>query len=250
MKAKKVFLSLIAGALLCFSNVSYAQFQERSHHTSSSSSSKSTSSSSSDDESSSGGGLAFGPGTNIISVGVGFGGGLGAYSIPGYTTSSGVGFNASFEHALNEHWGIGLTFSYASSSLSSKTVTPYDSFGTGNNNAGQIYSYNSTETDKYTVSILGFTVRGYYHFATSAKFDPYVGIGLGYGKVTSSFTSTITPPIPGYTPVEPGLSISAAMGGVFVGARYYFAGPIGIWAEVQWEGYVANIANVGLVCKF
>lgn len=236
MKAKTVVVSFLAGALVCFSNVTQAQY----HSNSSSSSSYSSSSSS---------GNAFDMGTNVISVGVGFGGGLGSYSIPGYTTSSGVGINASFEHALSEHWGLGLTISYSSSSLTYNQSGIYDSGGTGVSNFGQNYTYGS-ESDKYTLSVLGFTVRGYYHFATSAKFDPYVGIGLGYADVSFKFTQTLSPNMPGYNTYEiPGISISGVAGGAFVGARYYFSDHIGVWLELQYDGYVGNIANLGLAFK-
>lgn len=229
MKAKTLLISFLAGALVCFSNVTDAQYHSSGGGGGSS-------------------GNAFDMGTNVISVGVGFGGGLGSYSIPGYTTSSGVGINASFEHALSEHWGLGLTISYSSSSLTYNQSGIYDSIGTGNSNFGQPYSYGS-ESDKYTLSVLGFTVRGYYHFATSAKFDPYVGIGLGYADVSFKFTQTLSPNMPGYTYEEPGISISGAAGGVFVGARYYVSDHIGIWLELQYDGYVGNIANLGLAFK-
>lgn len=226
MKAKTLLVSFLAGALVCFSNVTDAQYHSSGGGGGSS-------------------GNAFGDGTNIISVGVGFGGGLGSYSIPGYTSSSGIGINASFEHALNEHFGLGLTISYSSSSLSYTQSGIFDSI---NYNTGQFVQY-GTETDKYTISVLGFTVRGYYHFATSAKFDPYVGIGLGYASVSSKFTQTLSPNMPGYSYEEPGISISGAAGGAFVGARYYFSDHIGVWLELQWEGYLANIANLGVAFK-
>lgn len=227
MKTKKLFLCLAAGAFLCFSNASYAQFH------------------SSGGSDGSGGG-AFGDGANIITVGLGFGGGLGSYSLPGYSTSSGIGYNISYEHGLSNHWGIGLTISYSSSSLTYNQSTLSDSF---NYNTGQVVEYNTTVSDKYTLSVLGFTVRGYYHFATSAKFDPYVGIGLGYMSVSSKFTQTVTPPSAGGDYAAPGIGIGTTAGGAFVGARYYFSDHIGVWLELQWQGYAGNIANLGLAFK-
>lgn len=227
MKAKTLLVSFLAGALVCFSNVTDAQYHSSGGGGGSS-------------------GNAFDMGTNVISVGVGFGGGLGSYSLPGWSTSSAVGYNISFEHGITSHIGVGLTITYSSSSMTYNESMPSDSI---NYNTNQFVQYNTTISDKYTLSVLAFSARGYYHFATSAKFDPYAGIALGYMSVSSKFTETVTPASAGGVYTAPGLSLGSTAGGAFVGARYYFSDHIGVWLELEWDGYAGNIADLGLAFK-
>jgi hypothetical protein len=225
MKTKTLFLILFAGASLGFSNVSYAQFHNESH------SSGGGSGSSGDD--------AFGQGVNIINAGIGFGGGLSSYSyLGGWSTSASPGYMLSFEHGLNDHWGLGLAFTYATSSLTSPTETDYSP------TTGLPFTY--TEGWKFTA--IGIVVRGVYHFATSSKFDPYVGIGLGYFDFSSKYTNNDPNASTAYAVTAPSLGGVAFSG--FLGARYYFSSSIGVWAELGYTGYAGNLLNLGLNFKF
>src|SRR5271170_4008031 len=99
MKTKTLFLTLLAGVFLCFSNASYAQYH------------------------SSGGGSgddAWGQGNSVLSLGIGFGGGLSSYSyLGGWSTSASPGYMISFDHAINQNWGLGGAITYATSTLTS-----------------------------------------------------------------------------------------------------------------------------------
>jgi hypothetical protein len=234
MKTKTLLLTLTAGALLCFSNASFAQYH----------SSGSNSSSGSGDG-------AFDEGSNVFDVGVGFAGGVGQYfntiedfsagSGSSYSSSSTPGIRVDWEHGKNEHIGYGLIFQYQSASVSdtytTETVTGYDAFG------DPIYS-TTTATDKYTLTFLTFAVQGAYHFTVNKNFDPYVGLTLGYVDASISYSSTNAGAI-GFSGSATGIAL-----GAHAGARYLFTDHIGAFAEFAYctnEG--ENIVNVGLTFK-
>lgn len=222
MKTKTLLLTLFAGAFLCFSNASYAQY-----HSSGSSGSS--------------GDGAWAQGTNVIGVGVGFGGGLDSYSyLGGWSTSASPGFMLSYEHGINEHWGIGLAVTYATSSLTGPTETDY------NLTTGVPFTY----VDSWKFTATGIIIRGAYHFTVNSKFDPYVGLGLGYFDFSAKYTDN--DPNDALNPyyVEPSVSLGGAAFTAFVGARYYVASSVGIWAELGYTGYAGNLINLGLNFKF
>lgn len=84
-------------------------------------------------------------------------------------------------------------------------------------------------------------VRGNYHFATTKKFDPYIGVSLGYNAAMFS----------GEDDEDSEDFEGAAAGGVFaggqIGANYYFSPKFGAWAEV---GYGIGYVNLGVTIKF
>ncbi len=96
-----------------------------------------------------------------------------------------------------------------------------------------------------TESLTNFSAIGRvnYHFGSSAKFDPYIGAGIGYHhfkyvyKTASDNESNAAFQIPGtlgYT--------------VQLGAKYYFSPAISAFAEV---GYVAGgLAQAGIAARF
>jgi hypothetical protein len=176
MKTKILLLS--TGAFLCFNTLSYAQYSNGN----SSSNNNSNSNSGSGDGS-------FQRGNNIITFGIGFGSGLGKALGSGYTGSVGPGLELSWEHALSSNWGISLVITDQSASESTSSTVPYYDYvydpSTGYND---IYTtvYSETTTDAYTYDMLTFCARGAYHFTSGPKFDPYIGVMLGY--CTISFT--------------------------------------------------------------
>jgi outer membrane protein W len=95
---------------------------------------------------------------------------------------------------------------------------------------------------------LSVIVRGNYHMGSSAKFDPYVGLGLGYGNF--KFTTTTNDPTD--TPADLAL-FTINVPGAFgitgqLGAKYYFSSSIGAYAEI---GYLAgSFAQIGITAKF
>ncbi len=240
MKTKTFFLSLLAGVSLCFSNTLYAQY----HHSGGSSGGS--------------GDGAWDEGVNAINLGVGFiGSGIGDVVGSGYSQSVGPAFELSYEHALGEHWGIGVFISYQSATATNSFTTQdyvYDP------TTFQYVIMNYTTTDKYTLSLFNYDARGAYHFSAGPKFDPYVGIILGYCMASASDNETSNDP----NNVNTGggsSSISGIEYGGYVGARYYFSNHIGVWLELQYshatftyQGYsssinTANILNLGITFK-
>jgi len=237
MKTKTLFFSLLAGAFLCFSNASYAQYHN-------------------------GGGSGDGvwdQGTMALNVGVGFiGSGLGNVVGAGYTSSVSPAFEISFERGLSEHWGIGLGISYQSA-----TSTYTSSYATYVFNPSTFTEtpVTYTTTDKYTLSLLSFNVRGAYHFSAGAKFDPYVALALGYCTASESDNETSNDPN-NVSTSGAGSSITGLEYGVIGGARYLFTDHIGAWIELQYlaasfsyGGYsstinAGNVINLGISFKF
>lgn len=221
MKTKTLLLSLFAGAFLCFSNASYAQYHS----------------------SGGGGGSSDGiSGQNMAGVGVGFGGGFGGLSVGGYGVSSSPNYTLYFDHAINNNWAIGAQLGY-------QTVTWTDNFTDDYfNTQGNLVEGNYTESWKWT--LISFMVRGTYHFTVSnPKFDPYAGIGLGYNSISSSYSNND----PAYGTAfftEPTYTYSGVAYGIFVGAHYYFSSSIGLWGQLGYSGYASSFITVGLAFKF
>jgi len=90
---------------------------------------------------------------------------------------------------------------------------------------------------KYSYTVIG--VRGNYHFYTTDKLDTYGGLMLGYDVVTDKWHGTGSADYKG--------SGSEAACSLFVGARYYFAPGIAVFAEL---GYSIAILNLGIAFKF
>ncbi len=139
-----------------------------------------------------------------------------------------------YEYGATEKIGVGLQVGYATN----KNVTT-DVNGLG---AGKPY----ITTEKLTQ--LSVIARVNYHFGNSAKFDPYAGLGLGYGN----FTYKTTTNDPTDTPADLAL-FTIKVPGAFgitgqLGAKYYFSDNFGAYAEV---GYLAgSFAQLGLTVKF
>lgn len=237
MKTKTLVSSLGLAALLLTAGFASAQF--KSHGSSSSSSSSGSS-----------GDGAFGQGTNDISVGVGFGSGLGSLYSGGYSSSVGPAIELAYEHGLSDHWGIGIYYSYQSAT---STYT-YQGF----NSNFVLTNY----TDTYKEALMVFCARGAYHFTVNEKLDPYVGLNLGYCTISSSYSTTD----PSVT-VTSSSSLTGIDFGGYGGVRYFFSNHIGAWAELQFatasfkvdlgNGVTAStsinpvcIANLGIVFKF
>ena len=142
-----------------------------------------------------------------------------------------------YEYAIFDKVGLGVTLRYLNSRVEFPTVGPnYDA--DGNVTAGD-----STYTYTQTLNSIGAMVRGNYHFGTGRQFDPYMGIGLGYGNNTTKadlggdlngLAVSIDSPIP--------IAIEAT-----IGARYFFTEKIGAYAEI---GFSQAVINGGIAIKF
>ena len=154
--------------------------------------------------------LAFEKGSSSLNLGVGLGS---LWWGTGFTSSIGVNPTASYEYGITDQISIGGTVSYSSAK---------SDLGGGEG-----------EATKFSATLIG--ARGSYHFATSEKFDPYVGIVLGYVVVSVSNSDII---VKGST---------VGYGG-HVGARYFFSPNIGVHAELGYSSL--SFLTAGVSFKF
>ena len=176
-----------------------------------------------------------GQGTVVVNAGYGFGNiwkalfkAAGSFTGSKVTATGPVALG--FEYGVADRIGVGLQLGYGQ--VKSVSTDPG-----GNSNGGDL-----TTTESLT-SIQAL-VRGNYHFGNSEKFDPYVGLGLGYGNFKYKYSDNDA----FYTGTDV-FSIPSAFGfSGSLGARYYVASNVGIYAEI---GYVSgSLAQVGLSVKF
>jgi outer membrane protein W len=135
-----------------------------------------------------------------------------------------------FEYGVSEKIGVGVQLGYGQVKSTSTDAG-------GNSNGGDLTSVES-------LTSIQALIRGNYHFGSSEKFDPYIGLGLGYGNFKYKYSDND----PNY-PDQSTFAIPSAFGfSGALGARYYVASNVGIYAEI---GYVTgSIAQVGLNVKF
>ncbi len=172
---------------------------------------------------------AFEKENNFLQVGYGLGLGYGRL-LSGYQTNSGYKFSGfgpayvSFERAITDRFGLGLAVSYSSYGGKWLDASNYD------------YSYRWS-----TLSIMA---RGAYHFSVrNDKFDPYLGVGLGFLKYGYKWTSSD----PSFNEANYNVSLGTPLGyQIFAGARYMFSDNVGGYVEV---GYGLSVANLGLTFK-
>ena len=156
-------------------------------------------------------------GGSFLNLGVGFGT---PFFGTGYSSSLPVNPVVSFEKSVADEFSAGAEAAYASSNY---------------NFSGYGLSYTFKETAIYVGA------RGSYHFNKALglgdKADLYAGASAGYVVVSVSDNL--------------GNAASAASGvgyGGFVGAKYYFAPAIGVFAEAGYESL--SYFKVGLAFKF
>jgi outer membrane protein len=191
------------------------------------------------------GDAAFQKGSSSISVGYGF---LSPYkslfklsSIFGATDPdvsakfSALGpIGLTYEYGATEKLSVGLQVAYATMK---NVTTDVNGLGTGK-------PYITTQK----LNQLSAIARVNYHLGSSSKFDPYAGLGLGYGN----FTYKTTTNDPTDTPADLAL-LTIKVPGAFgitgqLGAKYYFSSSIGAYAEI---GYLAgSFAQIGITAKF
>lgn len=151
-------------------------------------------------------GLSFSKGTSDVNIGVGIGT---FYWGSGVTNTLGVNPTISYEYGITDKFSIGGNISYSAAKFSS--------FG---------------DEIKYSGILIG--PRGAYHFATSEKFDPYVGATLGYVIVSVTDNS--------------GGAVAAKASGIglgaFLGARYFPGSSFGFHAEIGYTSFSFLTAGV------
>ncbi len=179
---------------------------------------------------------AFPEGSNSISVGYGGVTLLGSISknFDSYTdvNYSGMGpIYFKYEHAMTDNLGLGVNVAYAQNEWSYK----YSDTDANNNSV----TYTET-TSRSTYSILA---RLNYHIGSDDKFDPYLGIGLGYRDATWKYDTTNPD---GTTNVDISGLMPFGME-LTLGMRYFFTENIGLYAEF---GAAKSVLQGGLAVKF
>jgi opacity protein-like surface antigen len=127
------------------------------------------------------------------------------------------------EYAVAEHFGLGVSVNY------SNTKITFDDQG---------YNY----TLKYNP--LSVNIRGNVHFGSNDKFDPYLGIGVGYGYRKWDLNSS-DPDANEFLDNISSISIPIGLEAT-LGARYYFTDNIGVFVEA---GPAKSLVQLGLSFK-
>ncbi|MEJ7609983.1 MAG: OmpW family outer membrane protein [Ferruginibacter sp.] len=141
-----------------------------------------------------------------------------------------------YEYGISDKISMGLQVAYGQNK---NVSTEKDGIS-----AGKDYIVTSKLTQ------ISAILRGNYHFGSSSKFDPYVGLGLGYGNF--KYETTSNDPADNNDPFFDSfynISVPTSFGITGqVGAKYYFSSNIGMYAEL---GYLAgSFAQVGINFKF
>lgn len=182
---------------------------------------------------------------NIIYAGAGFISLFGiittVYTEAGYTQSGIPTITLAYEHGVSRHWGVGILFDYASTSLALLNAPGNPANGNGNP-----YSY----SNMVNLTAYAGAITTSYHLAPkNLKIDPYIGAALGYTSI--SFTFTTTDPYAS-TDGNTALAIKGSdiLFGGFVGIRLYLSNTIGLWTNIGYMGASSSLINVGLAAKF
>ena len=160
---------------------------------------------------------AFEQNDNVVSLGIGLGG---TYYRGWYSGYSGISRLPTF------------TFAYARC-LIGNLFNEQSALG-----IGALGGFNYTSSSTWTSTNILVGVRGALHYAFVDNLDTYGGVMTGYNihswKWKESGASAHT-------------GSSGFTYGVFAGARYYFAGPLAVFAEL---GYGYTFLNAGISLKF
>ena len=160
---------------------------------------------------------AFEKGSNVVNLGVGFGGNLYSGSLyrgSGYSRLPYV--SLSFERCIIDN-----------------LFDDKSAIGVG----GLVGFTSAKMKDYWTSTDIAIGARGAFHYQFVDKLDTYAGVMIGYNINTWKWKGSGS----GSTGSS-GLTWST-----FVGARYYLTDAIGVFAEVGW-GY--TVLNAGLAFKF
>jgi hypothetical protein len=166
---------------------------------------------------------AFAVGTNVISAGIGLGSSIASYT---YGSQS-PGFNVQFDHGFWEA-GPGVI------SLGGYVGIKDYKYGYVDNG----YAYE----EKWNYTVVG--VRGAWHFTglDIDNLDLYGGLMLAYYALSYSYSDN-----QGNSGGSLGNYGNTVGLSVFAGAKYYFAGNLGVFGEL---GFGANVLSLGLSYKF
>ncbi len=176
-------------------------------------------------------GYAFDKGTNILDIGVGLGG---YYDYWGAGYSETPNFIVKFENGTFGNVGPGVIslgglFSY-------KGISD-DYIGRDG------YTYH----DSWNYWILGFRSAYHLQIPTAPRFDPYIGLMLGYYILGHTFSTNNpdynVPGNPGYVYYNATYPSYVALS-MYLGARYAISNRVSIWGELGY-GYTNFALGVG-----
>ena len=192
------------------------------------------------------GGGAYNKGQSTISLGYGF---LSPYKTLFKLSSLYGSSSAGVTTKYSSLGPIGLTYEYgASEKISAGVQIAYGTIknvSTEKDGLGNGKDYITTQK----LDQLSVILRGNYHFGSSPKFDPYIGLGLGYGNFKYKTTSNDPTDNDAFFTQYYKISVPTSFGITGqVGAKYYFSDNIGAYAEL---GYLAgSFAQIGVTAKF
>lgn len=177
-------------------------------------------------------GGAYSQGSSSVSIGYGFGNIwkslfklAGAFSDGSYKVSATGPVAFVYEYGATDKISVGIALGY--SQVKGKYNDP------------------SYPDDNYEESLTNFSAlaRANYHFGSSEKFDPYLGIGLGYYNFKYKYKDASGTSDVGTFAIPGAFGFSGQLG-----AKYYFTSSVGLYAEIGYVG--GSIAQVGLSFKF
>jgi outer membrane protein W len=157
---------------------------------------------------------AFGMGYTDIGPTVGLGG-LGGAS---------ADFGGRFEHAIKALPDMG------NGMLGIQVAAEYYSWSASASGAGFTYS----SSIKYIP--IGVTANYHFNIADQPKFDPFVGLGLGYNIVSCSYSSNFGSSFTGNCGYSSGIYFIGR-----AGARYFFSPKLAAYADVGAGGATLNL---------
>lgn len=119
---------------------------------------------------------------------------------------------------------------------------------TENISVGAVVSYSSlkntlSNNNVQKLTQFGAVLRGNYHFGSSDKFDPYIGIGVGYYNFKYTSKDANGNDVTSFYSVPGAFGYQGQLG-----AKYYFMPSLAAFAEI---GYVAgSFGQIGVNFKF
>ena len=144
------------------------------------------------------------------------------------------------ESLLNLSVGLGSPF-WGGLSASASPGVSYEYGITDEISVGAGFSRSAAKDKSYDIKYNGtlISLRGSYHFDLAEKFDPYVGVNLGYIKVSVKSDEQYFEDF----------SVGSGVGyGAFAGIRYFPVANIGIHGEL---GYTSlSILTIGASFRF
>lgn len=181
-------------------------------------------------------GAAYSQGQSTVTLGYGLGniykklfkfsGGFGGFFGTGnYKVSSTGPFALTYEYGVADHISVGVLLGYTSVTGKYTDATfPAD-------------NYDEKLTNMQAV------LRGNYHFGSSEKFDPYIGLGVGYYNFKYKYNDASGTTSNSFFAVPTSFAFNGQLG-----AKYYFSSNVGVFLEA---GYVAGAyGQGGLAFKF